>query len=49
MTLTINDTTMTSDQTAHTARLGSGGQHLWEVAWNPGFPIEADGSLRLPD
>ena len=23
--------------------------HLWEVAWNPGFPIEADGSLRLPD
>jgi len=23
--------------------------HLWEIAWNPGFPIEADGSLRLPD
>jgi len=23
--------------------------HLWEVAWNPGFPIEEDGSLRLPD
>ena len=23
--------------------------HLWEVAWNPGFPIEANGSLRLPD
>lgn len=21
----------------------------WEVAWNPGFPIEADGSLRLPE
>lgn len=23
--------------------------HLWEVAWNPGVPIEADGSIRLPD
>ncbi len=22
--------------------------HLWEVAWNPGFPIAADGSLTLP-
>jgi uncharacterized protein len=21
----------------------------WEVAWNPGFEIAADGSLRLPD
>ena len=23
--------------------------HLWEVAWNPHFPLLADGSLRLPD
>jgi len=22
--------------------------HLWEVAWNPHFPLDADGSLRLP-
>ena len=22
--------------------------HLWEVAWNPGFPLHEDGSLRLP-
>lgn len=22
---------------------------LWEVAWNPTFPISADGSIRLPD
>jgi hypothetical protein len=35
MTLTINDATMTSDQTAHTARLGPGRQHLWEVSWLP--------------
>jgi predicted lactoylglutathione lyase len=23
--------------------------HLWEVAWNPSFPLGEDGSLRLPD
>jgi uncharacterized glyoxalase superfamily protein PhnB len=23
--------------------------HLWEVAFNPGFRLEADGSVRLPD
>lgn len=23
--------------------------HLWEVAYNPGFPLQADGSIRLPD
>jgi catechol 2,3-dioxygenase-like lactoylglutathione lyase family enzyme len=22
---------------------------LWEVAWNPSFPIAKDGSIRLPD
>jgi len=22
--------------------------HLWEVAWNPSFPIADDGSLQLP-
>lgn len=22
--------------------------HLWEVAWNPHFPLAADGSLTLP-
>ena len=22
--------------------------HPWEVAWNPHFPIDADGSVRLP-
>ena len=22
---------------------------LWEVAWNPGFELRPDGSLRLPD
>lgn len=23
--------------------------HLWEVAWNPHFPLDEDGNLRLPD
>jgi len=23
--------------------------HLWEVAWNPFFPISEDGSISLPD
>jgi uncharacterized protein len=23
--------------------------HVWEVAWNPGFTLAADGSLVLPD
>jgi hypothetical protein len=36
MTLTINDTTMTSDQTGHTARQAPGRQHEWEVSWLPG-------------
>lgn len=22
--------------------------HLWEVAWNPGFPLNEDGSVTLP-
>ena len=23
--------------------------HLWEVAWNPGFPLDDDGFLQLPE
>jgi uncharacterized protein len=23
--------------------------HAWEIAWNPGFAIAADGSITLPD
>ncbi|TBL36569.1 VOC family protein [Verrucosispora sp. SN26_14.1] len=23
--------------------------HLWEIAWNPGFPIAEDGTIRVPD
>ncbi len=23
--------------------------HLWEIAWNPGFPLSPDGSITVPD
>ncbi len=23
--------------------------HLWEVAWNPGFPLDETGAVHLPD
>ena len=45
MTLTINDTTMTSDQTAHTARLASGDQHVWEVSWLPGRVLDRNSAI----
>jgi hypothetical protein len=45
MTLTINDTTMTSDQTAHTARQASGNQQLWEVSWLPGQVMDRNSAI----
>jgi hypothetical protein len=36
MPVTIHDRTMTSDRTAHAARLAPGTQHHWEVSWLPG-------------
>jgi hypothetical protein len=45
MTLTINDTTMTSDQTAHTARQASGRQHHWEVSWLPGRVMDRNSAI----
>jgi hypothetical protein len=45
MTLTINDTTMTSDQTGHTARLASGSRHLWEVSWLPGRVLDRNNAI----
>ncbi|WP_320064980.1 VOC family protein [Micromonospora sp. RTGN7] len=23
--------------------------HVWEIAWNPGFPLAADGTITVPD
>jgi hypothetical protein len=45
MTLTINDTTMTSDQNPHTARLTAGRQHQWEVSWLPGRALDRNTAI----
>ena len=45
MTLTINDTTMTSDQTGHTAWQAPGSQHLWEVSWLPGRALDRNSAI----
>jgi hypothetical protein len=45
MTLAIHDTAMTSDQTAHVARLASGSQHLWEVSWLPGRALDRNRAI----
>ena len=45
MALTINDTTMTSDQTAHTARQAPGAQHRWEVSWLPGQSLDRNTAI----
>jgi hypothetical protein len=45
MTLTINDTTMTSDQTAHTARQAPGPQQGWEVSWLPGQTLDRNAAI----
>jgi hypothetical protein len=44
MTLTINDTTMTSDQTAHTARHAPS-RNGWEVSWLPGRTLDRNSAI----
>jgi hypothetical protein len=45
MTLTINDTTMTSDRTPHTARQAPGRPHHWEVSWLPGQTLDRNTTI----
>jgi hypothetical protein len=44
MTLTINDTTMTSDHTAHTARHAPS-RNRWEVSWLPGQTLDRNSTI----
>ena len=44
MTVTINDTTMTSDQTAHTAR-HEADRNGWEVSWLPGQILDRNTAI----
>jgi len=43
--LTINDATMTSDQTAHTAQQAPGPQPGWEVSWFPGQLLDRNTAI----
>jgi hypothetical protein len=45
MTLTITDTTMTSDTTAHTARQAPGPEYGWEVSWLPGQILDRNAAI----
>jgi hypothetical protein len=45
MSLSINDTAMTSDRTAHTARPAPGRQHQWEVSWLPGQTLDRNTAI----
>ena len=45
MTLTIHDTAMTSDQSAHTARPSPGRPHQWEVSWLPGRTLDRNTAI----
>ena len=49
MTVTISDTTMTSDQTAHTARQAPSGEHHLEVSWLPGRTLDRNSAMVLAD
>ena len=44
MTLRIDDTTMTSDQTLHTAQPSPSG-HGWEVSWLPGQTLDRNTAI----
>jgi uncharacterized glyoxalase superfamily protein PhnB len=33
----------------YSGHFGDPDHFVWEVAWNPSFPIAKDGSIRLPD
>src|SRR5208282_2059216 len=44
MTLTINDSSMTSDRTAHTARHAPD-RNGWEVSWLPGRTLDGNTAI----
>ena len=44
MTLTVSDTTMTSDQSPHTARHAAS-QNRWEVSWLPGRILDRNSAI----
>ena len=45
MTLSIGDSTMTSDQSPHTARQMPGRPYQWQVSWLPGRTVDRDTAI----
>ena len=45
MGLTINDTSMTSNHTGHTARQAPGRPHGWEGSWLPGQLLDRNSAI----
>jgi hypothetical protein len=45
MALTILDDTMSSDRSAHTARVVPGSRHRWEVSWLPGRYLDRNSAI----
>jgi hypothetical protein len=45
MALTILDDSISSDRTAHTARLAFGQDHRWEVSWLPGRHVDRNSAI----
>ena len=45
MALRISGDSITSDRSAHTARLASGARHLWEVSWLPGRHLDRNKAI----
>jgi len=48
MTLTINDSSMSSDRTAHTARHAPD-RNGWDVSWLPGRTLDRNTAMTLAD
>jgi hypothetical protein len=45
MTLTIQDESINSDHTRHSARLATGHEHAWQVSWLPGRVIDRNSAI----
>lgn len=45
MALSIDDDSMSSDRTGHTARLVPGTRHAWEVSWLPGCHLDRNSAI----
>jgi hypothetical protein len=45
MTLTINDDSMSSDRTGHTARPVPGHRQAWVVSWLPGHHLDRNSAI----